>query len=118
MQSMMNLRRATTASSPLRTLGVRYMSGKDVRFGDEARAKMLAGVDKLADAVQVRRGDALLFILNESLSQMHPQLCLSFLARRVDLHLFQYPSLTIFIPLAMPPYLLPPLLLLLAAAIR
>ena len=53
MQSMMNLRRAT-ASAPLRTLGVRYMSGKDVRFGDEARAKMLAGVDKLADAVQVQ----------------------------------------------------------------
>ena len=67
MQSMMNLRRATTASSPLRTLGVRYMSGKDVRFGDEARAKMLAGVDKLADAVQVRRGDALLFIFERIL---------------------------------------------------
>ena len=32
---------------------VRHMSGKDVRFGNEARALMLAGVDKLADAVQV-----------------------------------------------------------------
>ena len=31
------------------------MSGKDVRFGVEARALMLQGVDKLADAVQVRR---------------------------------------------------------------
>lgn len=30
------------------------MSGKDVRFGNDARALMLAGVDKLADAVQVR----------------------------------------------------------------
>jgi hypothetical protein len=29
-------------------------SGKDVKFGAEARAMMLAGVDKLADAVQVR----------------------------------------------------------------
>ena len=38
----------------LRT-SVRNMSGKDVRFGVEARALMLQGVDKLADAVQVRR---------------------------------------------------------------
>ena len=35
---------------------VRHMSGKDVRFGNEARALMLAGVDKLADAVQVTLG--------------------------------------------------------------
>jgi len=34
---------------------VRNMSGKDVRFGVDARALMLQGVDKLADAVQVRR---------------------------------------------------------------
>lgn len=34
--------------------GRRHMSGKDVRFGNEARALILAGVDKLADAVQVR----------------------------------------------------------------
>ena len=52
---MNNMRRAATSAAPLRTLGVRHMSGKDVRFGNEARAKMLAGVDKLADAVQVRR---------------------------------------------------------------
>ena len=32
------------------------MSGKDVRFGDETRALMLAGVNKLADAVQVTLG--------------------------------------------------------------
>jgi hypothetical protein len=30
------------------------MSGKDLRFGDEARALMLKGVDQLANAVQVR----------------------------------------------------------------
>ena len=35
---------------------VRHMSGKDVRFGNDARALMLAGVDKLADAVQVTLG--------------------------------------------------------------
>merc|ERR1719327_1354747 len=35
---------------------VRHMSGKDLRFGNEARALMLAGVDKLADAVQVTLG--------------------------------------------------------------
>merc|ERR1719201_2719853 len=35
---------------------VRHMSRKDVRFGNEARALMLAGVDKLADAVQVTLG--------------------------------------------------------------
>merc|ERR1719472_704252 len=35
---------------------VRHMSGKDVRFGNEARALILAGVDKLADAVQVTLG--------------------------------------------------------------
>ena len=44
------------ASAPLRTT-VRHMaSGKDVRFGNEARALMLQGVDKLADAVQVTLG--------------------------------------------------------------
>ena len=35
---------------------VRHMSAKDVRFGTDARAMMLAGVDKLADAVQVTLG--------------------------------------------------------------
>ena len=35
---------------------VRFMSGKDVRFGSDCRALMLAGVDKLADAVQVTLG--------------------------------------------------------------
>merc|ERR1719424_600251 len=37
-------------------MSVRHMSGKDLRFGNEARALMLAGVDKLADAVQVTLG--------------------------------------------------------------
>merc|ERR1719181_2571842 len=42
-------------SAPLRQAR-RHLSGKDVRFGNEARALMLAGVDKLADAVQVTLG--------------------------------------------------------------
>ena len=41
-----------SATTPVRT-AVRHMSGKDLRFGDEARALMLKGVDQLADAVQV-----------------------------------------------------------------
>ena len=32
----------------------RAMSGKEIKFGTEGRAAMLAGVDLLADAVQVR----------------------------------------------------------------
>merc|ERR1719366_17435 len=35
---------------------VRHMSGKDVRFGNDARALMLEGVNRLADAVQVTLG--------------------------------------------------------------
>ncbi len=41
---------ALAAKAQARTMA----SGKDVKFGAEARALMLAGVDKLADAVQVR----------------------------------------------------------------
>ena len=48
------LRPTGSAARVLRT-SVRNMSGKDVRFGVDARALMLQGVDKLADAVQVRR---------------------------------------------------------------
>jgi hypothetical protein len=33
-----------------------FSAGKDIRFGTEARALMLAGVDQLADAVQVTLG--------------------------------------------------------------
>merc|ERR1719399_78237 len=44
-----------SATTPVRT-AVRHMSGKDLRFGDEARALMLKGVDQLADAVQVTLG--------------------------------------------------------------
>ena len=47
--------KAMRAAAPWRT-AVRHMSGKDVRFGNDARALMLAGVDKLADAVQVTLG--------------------------------------------------------------
>ena len=48
------LRPTGSATRVLRTT-VRNMSGKEVRFGVDARALMLQGVDKLADAVQVRR---------------------------------------------------------------
>lgn len=33
-----------------------YVTGKDVKFGEEARSLMLAGVRKLADAVAVTLG--------------------------------------------------------------
>jgi chaperonin GroEL len=36
--------------------GVRHMSSKELKFGVEARALMLQGVDRLADAVQVTLG--------------------------------------------------------------
>ena len=48
--------RSSRASRAALGGAVRHMSGKDVRFGNEARALMLAGVDKLADAVQVTLG--------------------------------------------------------------
>ena len=49
------LRRA--ADSLARLSGAsRAMSGKDVRFGNEARQLILAGVNKLADAVEVTLG--------------------------------------------------------------
>ncbi|HID37531.1 MAG TPA: chaperonin GroEL, partial [Ghiorsea sp.] len=32
------------------------MMAKEIKFGDDARAKMLAGVDKLANAVRVTLG--------------------------------------------------------------
>ena len=44
------MRAATSAAR--RTMA----TGKDLKFGAEARALMLAGVDKLADAVQVTLG--------------------------------------------------------------
>jgi len=43
------------ASRPLAYTTKRYAS-KDVKFGVEARALMLQGVDRLADAVQVTLG--------------------------------------------------------------
>ncbi len=33
-----------------------YATGKEIKFGAEARALMLAGVDKLTDAVQTTLG--------------------------------------------------------------
>ena len=57
------------ARSPvLRAVGRRHMSGKDVRFGDETRALMLAGVNKLADAVQVTLGPK----VSRLLRALHP----------------------------------------------
>merc|ERR1719440_1073947 len=52
---MLSTLQSGARSSVLRT-AVRHMSGKDVRFGNDARALLLAGVDKLADAVQVTLG--------------------------------------------------------------
>lgn len=47
--------RAALSRSASRSLhsSARMMSGKDIKFGVEGRASMLAGVDLLADAVQV-----------------------------------------------------------------
>merc|ERR1719218_418434 len=53
-----SLRRAASRGRSQQTLrgAIRHMSGKDVRFANDARQLMLAGVDKLADAVQVTLG--------------------------------------------------------------
>merc|ERR1719421_803702 len=48
--------RAPRAANAVLRSQQRFMSGKDVRFGTDARMLMLAGVDKLADAVQVTLG--------------------------------------------------------------
>lgn len=44
---------STLRKSASNARGLRRMSGKVVKFGVEGRAKMLAGVNLLADAVQV-----------------------------------------------------------------
>merc|ERR1719198_2915496 len=53
---MLSTLKHSPRSAALHRTFQRHMSGKDVRFGNEARAMMLAGVDKLADAVQVTLG--------------------------------------------------------------
>merc|ERR1719502_1468601 len=53
---MLPLLRTPPPSRQELRVAVRHMSGKDLRFGNEARALMLQGVDKLADAVQVTLG--------------------------------------------------------------
>ena len=53
---MMLHNRAPRAANTVLRSHQRFMSGKDVRFGTDARMLMLAGVDKLADAVQVTLG--------------------------------------------------------------
>ena len=47
-----NIVKRTLNSSAKRT----FATGKDIQFGTEARSAMLAGVEKLADAVQVTLG--------------------------------------------------------------
>merc|ERR1719426_505631 len=51
---MLSAARASARQVP--RLSRAFASGKDIRFGVDARARMLAGVDKLADAVQVTLG--------------------------------------------------------------
>jgi chaperonin GroEL len=43
-------------AQPMARYGARHFSGKTISFGSDARARMLAGVNKLADAVQVTLG--------------------------------------------------------------
>lgn len=52
----MYLRQASALATRRATLGAvrRLATGKDLKFGVEGRALMLQGIDKLADAVQVR----------------------------------------------------------------
>jgi len=56
----MYLRQASALAARRATVGSirRLATGKDVKFGVEGRALMLQGVDKLADAVQVREQHA------------------------------------------------------------
>lgn len=49
-------RRAVASASSSYRLTSRAFSGKDIRFGIDCRERMLAGVNKLADAVQVTLG--------------------------------------------------------------
>merc|ERR1719359_971825 len=51
---MLSAVRASARQAP--RLSRAFASGKDIRFGVDARALMLQGVDKLADAVQVTLG--------------------------------------------------------------
>lgn len=54
-QMLSSSRSTARHAAPALRAAIRHMSGKDLRFGDEARALMLKGVDQLANAVQVRR---------------------------------------------------------------
>lgn len=62
---VMYLRQASALAARRATAGSvrRLATGKDVKFGVEGRALMLQGVDKLADAVQVRECRELLDFL-------------------------------------------------------
>ena len=48
--------RTSPTSLDSKTEGIRHMAAKDVRFGGDARQRMLRGVDILADAVKVTLG--------------------------------------------------------------
>ncbi len=59
MQSVMLRRGAALGKTAVRAMAphVRTMaSGKEIMFGNDARAKLLMGVDKLAEAVKVTLG--------------------------------------------------------------
>lgn len=62
----MYLRQASALAARRATAGSvrRLATGKDVKFGVEGRALMLQGVDKLADAVQVRARAMLIELLH------------------------------------------------------
>lgn len=47
---------AAARRMPLNMTPVRGMASKDIKFGNEARALLLQGVDRLADAVKVTLG--------------------------------------------------------------
>ncbi len=45
-----------------------YATGKEIKFGAEARALMLAGVDKLTDAVQTTLGPKVCICIHQHFS--------------------------------------------------
>ena len=53
---MINIGTKIVKSTLNKTAKRTFATGKDIKFGTEARTSMLAGVEKLADAVQVTLG--------------------------------------------------------------
>jgi len=56
-----SLARRAASRSVNRLGATRGFAGKDIKFGVEGRAAMLKGVDTLADAVQVRSRNSVLY---------------------------------------------------------